>query len=288
MTISEQRRALDCAVTAAQAAGELLRRNLRAPKRINESSPHDIKLELDVRCQQRIERILARAFPEVAVLGEEGVSGGEAEAEYRWVIDPIDGTVNYTYGIPHACPAIALQVRADRLAPARRRRSLPVTADGYVSLVGVTYDPFRDELWTAIRGGPARLNGRPIHVSSRRQLSEAVISIGFAKYAENLQRMLPMLGELAPRVRKVRIMGAAALDMVYVATGRFDGYVESGLRLWDIAAGGLILECAGGDFWHQPVPGQPHTYRVVANNGPLRRPLLALVATSPADAASGK
>ena len=108
------------------------------------------------------------------------------------------------------------------------------------------------------------------------KLAESIVSIGFAKYAENLEIMLPMMSELAHRVRKVRIMGAAALDMVYVATGRFDAYVESGLRLWDIAAGGLILECAGGDFWHQPVPGKTHTYRVLANNGLLRKQLQAL------------
>ena len=191
-------------------------------------------------------------------------------------MDPIDGTVNFTYGIPHACPAIALQIRRDRLSRVRGAAKWPVTSDGFVTLVGVTYDPFRDELWTAIRGHRAELNGQPIRVSDHRKLAESIVSIGFAKYAENLQIMLPMMSQLAHRVRKVRIMGAAALDMVYVATGRFDAYIESGLRLWDIAAGGLILECAGGEFWHQPVPGMDHTYRVVANNGHLRRQLMAL------------
>lgn len=275
MKYSQQLEARERAVAAARAAGKVMRLNLRAKKRINESSQHDIKLELDVRCQTLIERMLRRDFPEVALLGEEGVAG-DPNAEYRWVVDPIDGTVNYTYGIPHACPAIALQIRADRMPKTRGRTGGPVTSDGYVTTVGVTYDPFRDELWTAIRGRRAELNGQSIRVSNHKKLAESIVSIGFAKYAENLEIMLPMMSELAHRVRKVRMMGAAALDMVYVATGRFDAFVESGLRLWDIAAGGLILECAGGDFWHQPVPGKEHTYRVLANNGHLRRQLMAL------------
>lgn len=274
MTASELNRALECAAAAARAAGDLMRRNLRREKRVNESSQHDIKLELDVRCQGRIERMLRKGFPDVAVLGEEGVSGDQ-EAPLRWVIDPIDGTVNYTYGIPHACPAIALQARA------RAGEKGSVTTDGYVTVAGVTYDPFCEEMWTAVRGGRARLNGRPVHASQRSSLSEAIVSIGFAKSPENLKLMLPTLERLVHRVRKVRIMGAAALDMVYVATGRFDAYVESGLRLWDIAAGGLILECAGGEFWHEPVAGPPHSYRVVANNGLLREALLKLAEPPP-------
>src|ERR1041385_4547486 len=108
MNLSDQRRALRCAVTAARTAGELMRRNFGAAKKINQSSHHDIKLELDVRCQKRIEKILLAEFPGVAVLGEEGVRGDQ-NAEYRWVVDPIDGTVNFAYGIPHACVSIALQ-----------------------------------------------------------------------------------------------------------------------------------------------------------------------------------
>src|SRR5882724_6554094 len=108
MKSSEQERALDVAVKAARAAGALMRKNFHLPKKTNEVTQHDIKLELDVRCQQLIEKKLAAAFPKVSVLGEEGESG-DASSEYRWVIDPIDGTVNYAYGIPHACVSIALQ-----------------------------------------------------------------------------------------------------------------------------------------------------------------------------------
>src|SRR5580658_5518099 len=137
-------RALECAVTAARAAGRLMRTNKAARKKINEQSQHDIKLELDVRCQKLIEKILSGFSPQAAVLGEEGVSGRE-DAPLRWVVDPIDGTVNFTYGVPHACVSIALQAR---------------TEEGeFCTVAGVVYDPFCNELWSAARGGPARLNG---------------------------------------------------------------------------------------------------------------------------------
>ena len=123
-------------------------------------------------------------------------------------------------------------------------------------MVGVVYDPFNEELWTAIRGQPARLNGKIIHVSQRRKLSEAIVSIGFAKSRSNLERTLPYFNKLVWRIRKVRLMGSAALALTYVATGRFDAYIERGIHLWDIAAGGLIVECAGGEFWREPMPGQ--------------------------------
>ena len=153
--------------------GALMRRNLHASKRANSVTQHDIKLELDVRCQKLIEKALRRTFPHVAVLGEEGTAG-RTDAEYRWVVDPIDGTVNFAYGIPHACVSIALQQRA-------RTAGTAEFEDGYQTLVGVVYDPFCDELWTAIRGQAARLNGKIIRVSKRRKLREAILSIGFAK-----------------------------------------------------------------------------------------------------------
>lgn len=259
MIRTKQIEALGVAVTAAKEAGALMRKNLRLPKRINESQQHDIKLELDVRAQKLIETRLKRAFPKHAILGEEGITG-DPEAGDRWVVDPIDGTVNFTYGIPHACVSIALQRRADG------------TGD-FETLLGAVYDPFLNELFTATRSGPAKLNGKPIQVSARAKLSEAIVSIGFAKTAASLERMLPHFTELVHKVRKVRIMGAAALALTYVAAGRFDGYVEGNVRLWDIAAGGLILERAGGDFFHEP-SGPDYAYRIVANNGKLRKKLM--------------
>ena len=257
MTLSEQSKALACAVRAARAAGDLMRRNLFAVKKINATSAHDIKLELDVRCQKLIERALHKSYPRIALLGEEGVAG-DPTAPQRWVVDPIDGTVNFAYGVPHACVSIALQIQN--------------LAAEFATVVGVVFDPFCDELWTAIRGHPARLNGKVIHVSDRSTLGEAIVSIGFAKTTATLNATLPYFNELVRRVRKVRMMGAAALALTYVATGRFDAYIERGIRLWDIAAGGLIIECAGGEFWREPVPGF-HKYRMLASNGRLRKKL---------------
>lgn len=257
MKRNETKAALNTAVLAAREAGALMRRNAHSPKRINSQTQHDIKLELDVRCQKLIERRLVADFPVTPVLGEEGILG-DPSAGCRWVVDPIDGTVNFTYGIPHACVSIALQTRSAR------------AVDGYQSIVGVVYDPFTDELWTAVRGQKARLNGRVIHVSDRRRLDESILALGFAKNRNTLKRMLPAFNQLVHKVRKIRIMGAAALSLVYVASGRMDAYVEYGLRLWDIAAGGLIVECAGGEFYHQPLEGE-HSYELIATNGTLRK-----------------
>ncbi len=243
--------ALAAAVDAAHQAGALMKKHLRRAKQVNESHQHDIKLELDVRCQKLITRVLARAFPSIPVLGEEGIDAASEQAVARWVVDPIDGTVNFAYGIPHAAVSIALQVR---------------TADGFHSEVGVVYDPFMDDLWTAIRGKPARLNGRIAKVSTRARLDESIVSLGFAKSQDSLKAAQADFLELTHRVRKIRIMGSAALALTYVACGRFDAYVEAGVRLWDIAAGGLIVECAGGSFVTQALPGE-HRYGLIASNG---------------------
>jgi myo-inositol-1(or 4)-monophosphatase len=257
----EKKKALGCAVIAARQAGELMLRNRSSLKLINEQSQHDIKLELDVRCQKLIERTLLAAFPESAVLGEEGVAGNGGSA-LRWVVDPIDGTVNFTYGVPHACVSIALQQR-------------PNPAKEFQTILGVVYYPFCDELWTAIVGGSARLNGKVIRASRRSALEESIVAIGFSKTEKSLNENLPVFNALVRRVRKIRMMGAAALSLAYVASGRFDAYIESGVSLWDIAAAGLILECAGGEFWRQPI-GDTGQYRMLANNGLLRRKLDAV------------
>jgi myo-inositol-1(or 4)-monophosphatase len=258
------KRAQTAAVKAARAVGALMSRELNASKRANEVTAHDIKLELDVRSQKLIERTLRAAFPHIAVLGEEGITGNP-KADCRWVVDPIDGTVNFAYGIPHACVSIALQQRASQPGPA-------VYEDGYETVLGVVYDPFCKELWTALRGDAARLNGKPIHVSQRRALGEAIVSIGFAKTRSNLEAALPYFLDLMHRVRKLRVMGSAALALTYVASGRFDAYIERGIRLWDIAAGGFIIERAGGEFWRQAIPGD-YAYRMISSNKLLRSKL---------------
>ncbi|HKW31316.1 MAG TPA: inositol monophosphatase family protein [Verrucomicrobiae bacterium] len=269
--------ARNVAVKAARAAGQLMYANWHRPKRVKASEAHDIKLELDVRCQKLIGKILRAAFPQVPLLGEEGDSG-DVNAGYRWVVDPIDGTVNYFFGLPHAAVSIALQASSDTCQVpgdkknARRRTPNHVTChSSHVTLLGVIYGPFTDELWTAVRGGPARLNGRIIRVSPRSRLEEAVIAMGFSKSQENLEKSLPHVNRLARRAKKIRIMGSAALELAYVASGRLDAYIERTINLWDVAAGALLIECAGGEFYIRPAPGGK--LRMCADNGKLRKKL---------------
>lgn len=263
-TLRSARRAAEA---AARAAGALMRRNLHAAKRVNLATQHDIKLELDVRCQRLIERALRQALPEAGFLGEEEGAADCAD-DLRWVVDPIDGTVNFAYGVPHACVSIALQ---RRVKPGRRPDAAAYE-DGFETLLGVVNEPFTDELWAADIHGPARLNGRVIRVYPRRRLDESMIAMGFAKSGPSLDRMLPVFNELVHRVRKLRIMGAAALSLIYVAAGRFDAYVEFGVRLWDIAAAGLILQRAGGTFWRREIPGH-RTYEIRVSAPTLQRTL---------------
>ena len=260
MTVSEKKNLLAAAVKAAHAAGDIMRRNRLVSKKINEATQRDIKLELDVRCQRKIESMLSKAHPEIAVLGEEE-NAGDVESELRWVVDPIDGTVNFTYGIPHACVSIALQQRL-----AKRNKY----GENYETIIGAVYDPFVEELWTAIRGQAAKLNGKRIHVNDG-PLKEAMLSIGFAKDKKTMDYMIPYFNKLALKIRKPRMMGSATLALTYVACGRFHGYIESKVRLWDFAAGGLILECAGGEFWRMPRRKGEYAYVVVATNGKIRK-----------------
>jgi myo-inositol-1(or 4)-monophosphatase len=243
--------ALTAAVKAARDAGKIMRANWHKPKRVNSSEAHDIKLELDVRCQKIIEKILRARFPEIPLLGEEGVSG-DVDAAYRWVVDPIDGTVNYFYGMPHAAVSIALEHQKK-------------------SIVAVIYDPFTDEIWTSIKGAPTRLNGKIICVSNRSRIEESVVAMGFSKNKENLKKSLPHLIRISKRAKKIRILGSAALELAYVASGRLDAYIERTINLWDVAAGSLLVENAGGEFYTLPAPGGK--LRMCADNGKLRKKL---------------
>src|SRR5262249_15461979 len=155
---------------------------------------------------------------------------------------------------PHAAVSIALQVQSPK-SIRLRKASTRQAVQSHETILGVVYDPFQNEMWTAIRWQPARLNGKVIRVSKSRKLSECIVSIGFAKSRSSLEQALPYFLWLSKRVMKIRMMGSAALALTYVATGRFDAYIERGISLWDVAAGGLILECAGGKFWCEATEG---------------------------------
>jgi myo-inositol-1(or 4)-monophosphatase len=249
-------KALASAVKAARAAGKIMRDNWRSAKSVKLDTAHDIKLELDVRCQKTIEKILFAAFPEISVLGEEGCSGNP-NSEFRWVVDPIDGTVNYFFGMPHAAVSIALQRKIEK--------------SEFKTILGVIYDPFTDELWTATLGGKTKLNGLVVRCSKRSRVNDSLVAMGFSKSKENLEKSLPHLNRLARRAKKIRIMGSAALELAYVASGRLDVYIERTINLWDIAAGGLMVECSGGEMFL--VPMSDGRLRMCADNGLLRKKL---------------
>ncbi len=238
---------LDTALVAARAAGELLRSHFGKPLEVNEFAAHDIKLDLDVRAQTLITEILLGAFPDHAIFGEEGIAGNQA-SEWQWIVDPIDGTVNYYYAIPHFCISIALR-RGDEIQ------------------VGVIYDPMRDEMWAVARGSAPTLNDQPIAVSPRTQLSDAVLSVGFSKTKTTIAAGIPLLEKYVMRARKCRLMGSAALDLAYVACGRLDAYIEQSVSIWDVAAGMLLVESAGGKFKMTPRADTPEKISVVASNG---------------------
>jgi len=238
---------LDAAVEAARGAGELLRHHFQRPLHVNSSEAHDIKLEIDVRTQELITKLLLKKFPEHALYGEEGIVGDQA-SDHQWVVDPLDGTVNYFYGIPHFCVSIALRYMGE-------------------IIVGIIYDPMREEIWAVQKGAKPTLNGKPFRVSERSDLAEAVISVGLSKTGVTIDAGLPLLQEMVHRARKCRLMGSAALDMAYVACGRFDAYIEQGISLWDIAAGWILVETAGGTVEMKPRTDMKDKYSIVASNG---------------------
>jgi len=240
---------LELALAAAHAAGALLRSHFGTSLNVNALEAHDIKLELDVQSQELITRMVLDQFPDHAIYGEEGIAGNQS-SPYHWIIDPIDGTVNFFYGIPHFCISIALREHSD-------------------IILGVIYDPIRDEMWQVQKGGPPLLNGKPCAVSKRDTIAEAILSVGFSKTKTTIDSGLPLFQDLVYKARKCRLMGSAALDMAYIACGRLDGYIEQSVSLWDIAAGILLVESAGGSVKIQTRPDNPDKFSVVATNGLL-------------------
>lgn len=244
---------LKIAAHAAKEAGWLLKEQFGGAKTVNTMLSYDIKLQLDEDCQEMITKALLEAFPHHAVLGEEGTTGDQ-DSPFIWIVDPIDGTVNYYYGIPHFCVSIALRQHG-------------------IITHGVIYDPMQDELWAVEKYGVPLLNGQPIAVSPRDKLSEAILTCGFAKTADSMEANLQRNIRLTSQVRKTRMMGSAALAMAYVATGRLDAYLEEQISIWDVAAGLLLVECAGGIAELKPIEGKKEVYSIIASNGHLQEAL---------------
>lgn len=218
------------------------------------SSEIDLVTRVDALCEEGIRRIIAEEHPDHVVVGEE--LGHEATGRRRWIVDPLDGTVNYAHGFPIYCVSIGLEVDDE-------------------IVVGVVYDGERDELFTAVKGRGAFLNGRPIAVSETVRPRAALLATGFAYIEERINLNLEVFARVLPQVQSIRRPGSAALDICYVACGRLDGFWELGLNPWDVAAGWLILQEAGGTV--TGTGGAPYRLDdpvLVASNGHLHAALL--------------
>jgi myo-inositol-1(or 4)-monophosphatase len=237
-------------------AGDLLLERFGGPARgvQSKSSETDLVSEADTASETAIREMLASERPDDGLLAEEG-SAQDSASGRRWVIDPLDGTVNYLYGLPAWCVSVALE-------------------DEQGGAVAVVHDPLRDETFSAERGAGALLNGRRIEVSGEERPERALIATGFSYSSEVRAAQAEVVRRVLPRFRDIRRAGAAALDLCYLAAGRLDGYYERGLKPWDWAAARLIVTEAGGAV--AELEGEPHGL-AAASPGLLPK-LLELVA----------
>jgi myo-inositol-1(or 4)-monophosphatase len=246
----------------AREAGKIQRDHYETDIEIRtKSAAIDLVTEVDHACEKLIVDALARERPEDAILAEEGGGTDHEGAAWRWVIDPLDGTTNYAHGYPRFCVSIGVEHHGERT-------------------VGVVYDPLLDELYSAVRGGGASCNGRSIHVSEEPDVANALLATGFAyDVHRSLEDNLNHFADVVKRARAVRRDGSAALDLCYVAAGRFDGFWEMKLHAWDVAAGLLIVEEAGGRISNMSGgPADRSGNQTVATNGHIHDTLIGLLA----------
>jgi len=255
-------RYLATAVEAALAAGRVHLAHFRQNPAIEKKGPIDLVTAADLAAEREFRGLIGRRFPDHVVLGEEGAAPA-AGASCRWIIDPLDGTTNFAHGLALFCVSIALEI------------------DGRLDVAAV-FDPVAEELFTAERGEGARLNGRRIGVSRTGVLGDALLCTGFPySVQQDPARAVDLFGVFLGRSRAVRRLGSAALDLCYVAAGRLDGFWERGLHPWDIAAGALIVDEAGGlvtDFTGAPL--DLAAGEILATNGRVHDPMRAVLAGS--------
>ena len=222
---------LNVAIKAARAAGSIINRAALDVEsvRISEKKINDFVTEVDHESEQIIIETLLGAYPDHGILAEEsGSTHGSATSDHIWIIDPLDGTTNFIHGFPIYCVSIALQVK------------------GKIEQA-VIYDPTRNDLFTATKGRGAYMNDRRLRTSKRTQMHECLISTGFPfRPGDNFNQYLRMMGDVMQRTAGLRRPGAAALDLAYVAAGFTDAFFETGLQIWDVAAGSLLVTEAGG------------------------------------------
>ena len=251
------------ACDVARAAGRILREGYGRPGAIDYKGGIDLVTEFDRRSERFVKDELARRFPGHGWLGEE--TGGTASGEeFRWVVDPLDGTTNFAHAYPFFCVSIALEQAGERV-------------------LGVVYDPLRDECFSAVKGEGAALNGVPIRVSRVDTLARALAATGFAyDVHDKPEETLRFFGPFLSKVQGIRRDGSAALNLAYLACGRFDVFWEVKLHAWDVAAGALLVEESGGtitDFAGGPMPADG--FEVAGSNGMLHDSLLGVLAGIP-------
>lgn len=246
---------------ATREAGRLMKANFGGPYKISSKSGiNDLVTEIDKLCEEAIFRIIGSRYPDHFILSEEA---GELKQDspYKWIIDPIDGTVNFAHGVPLCCVSVALE------------------KDGAM-LMGAVYNPFLEEFFFAEKGKGATLNGQPISVSANSQLESAFLVTGFPYQWEEMPNdPMQVFGKFVKAGLPLRRMGSAAIDLCWVACGRFDGFWEHNLNAWDAAAGYLIVEEAGGSV--TDLKGNaysPYQPRLLATNGLIHEALLTAIA----------
>ena len=254
---------LATAVDAVRRAGAIQLAALGSGFKVHKKGTIDLVTEVDVAVERMIRALIAERHPHHDILAEElGGPSGAMPSRYCWIVDPIDGTTNFAHGLPLFCCTVALEI------------------DGRLE-VGAVYDPTRDELFTTVRGQGAYLNGTRLRVSTTTTLIDSLLVTGFP-YAvqEKMTELVGLFASFLGEARAVRRLGSAALDICYVAAGRMDGFWEQGLNAWDIAAGVLLVEEAGGRV--TSLEGGPfilRTGRIVASNGPVHDEMLRVVKT---------
>ncbi len=259
VTETEKAEILDFAIALARQAGAHLRERFSEGHQESHKGSSELVTEVDVASERLIVGALRDRFPGQAIEAEEGL-GRESTSPYRWFVDPLDGTHNYAHGYPRFCVSLGLW-EVDR------------------PLLGVVYDPLLEECFSAVSGGGALLNGRPIRVSGRATLLASLVSTGFPyDKAARADNNLLEVTRVVPRVSGIRRSGVAALDLCYVAAGRQEAHWERGLKPWDVAAGALIVLEAGGRVTG---PGErPWSVRddqIVASNGLVHEELLTVL-----------
>ena len=252
---------LTTAIAAAQLSGDGLRQQFGKALNIRHKGEINLVTDADEAAEQAIVAEIRRHFPTDAVLAEEGTLGG-SDMHRVWIIDPLDGTTNFAHGYPVFAVSIALEV------------------DGIVQL-GVVYQPMRDELFCARRNQGAQLNGETIHVSSTDRLVSSLLCSGFSYARDEIRQALPLWQDILLTAQAVRRDGAAAIDLCFVAAGRFDGFWERSLHPWDVAAGALMVAEAGGalsDYTggNLDIRGR----QIVASNGHIHADLVGFTAQS--------